>query len=181
MRIAKVPATPPPIAPSSPYPPTKETPVPTTNKTTDAMRAHLVASRQEIESLQDRCRRFEQRLQLAEQDRELLEQRVDLFREQLERCEQELDQSSNKPAIEPEQPKAPPAMYRPAPPRLSTPQKQSGDQARLDSANRLRAQPQQQLIFTDGNLRDMLDEWERYWFLDQPDNTTPFRVHGGGI
>ncbi len=39
----------------------------------------------------------------------------------------------------------------------------------------------QQLIFTAENLRLMLDEWERFWFLDQPDHSTPHRVHGGII
>lgn len=39
----------------------------------------------------------------------------------------------------------------------------------------------QQLIFTAENLRLLLDEWERFWFLDQPDHSTPFRVHGGII
>jgi hypothetical protein len=39
----------------------------------------------------------------------------------------------------------------------------------------------QQLIFTSENLRLALDEWERFWFLDQPDHETPFRTHGGII
>lgn len=39
----------------------------------------------------------------------------------------------------------------------------------------------QQLIFTSENLRDLLDVWERVWFLDQPDHMTPTRVHGGVI
>jgi hypothetical protein len=39
----------------------------------------------------------------------------------------------------------------------------------------------QQLIFTSDNLRDLLDLWERFWFLDQPDHLTPTRVHGGVI
>jgi hypothetical protein len=39
----------------------------------------------------------------------------------------------------------------------------------------------QQLIFTSENLRDLLDLWERVWFLDQPDHQTPTRVHGGVI
>lgn len=36
-----------------------------------------------------------------------------------------------------------------------------------------------QLIYTADNLRVMLDEWERFWFLDQPDHSSPYRVHGG--
>ena len=39
----------------------------------------------------------------------------------------------------------------------------------------------QQLIFTSENLRLLLDEWERFWFLDMPDHGTPFRTHGGII
>lgn len=39
----------------------------------------------------------------------------------------------------------------------------------------------QQLIFTSENLRSILDEWERIWFLDQPDHMTPYRTHGGII
>lgn len=39
----------------------------------------------------------------------------------------------------------------------------------------------QQLIFTSENFRLILDEWERMWFLDQPDHATPYRTHGGLI
>jgi hypothetical protein len=39
----------------------------------------------------------------------------------------------------------------------------------------------QELIFTSENLREVLDEWERFWFLDQPDHMTPYRTHGGLI
>jgi hypothetical protein len=38
-----------------------------------------------------------------------------------------------------------------------------------------------QLIFTSEDLRNILLEWERIWFLDQPDHETPYRVHGGVI
>ena len=38
-----------------------------------------------------------------------------------------------------------------------------------------------QLIYTSENLRQMLDEWERIWFLDQPSHLTPHAVHGGII
>ena len=38
-----------------------------------------------------------------------------------------------------------------------------------------------QLIITSENMRSILDEWERIWFLDQPDHMTPFRTHGGII
>jgi hypothetical protein len=38
-----------------------------------------------------------------------------------------------------------------------------------------------QLLYTSENLRLFLDEWERFWFLDQPDHMTPFRTHGGII
>jgi len=39
----------------------------------------------------------------------------------------------------------------------------------------------QELMFTSENLRLLLDEWERMWFLDQPDHMTPYRTHGGII
>jgi hypothetical protein len=39
----------------------------------------------------------------------------------------------------------------------------------------------QQLIFTSENLRMMIDEWQRIWFLDQPSHLTPYRTHGGII
>jgi hypothetical protein len=39
----------------------------------------------------------------------------------------------------------------------------------------------QQLIFTSDNMRALLLEWERIWFLDQPDHMTPHRTHGGVI
>jgi hypothetical protein len=39
----------------------------------------------------------------------------------------------------------------------------------------------QELIYTSENLRAMLDTWERFWFLDQPDHMTPQRIHGGVI
>jgi len=38
-----------------------------------------------------------------------------------------------------------------------------------------------QLIFTSEDLRSMMYQWERIWFLDQPDHMTPQRVHGGVI
>jgi hypothetical protein len=39
----------------------------------------------------------------------------------------------------------------------------------------------QELMFTSENLRLILDEWERFWLLDQPDHMTPYRTHGGII
>lgn len=36
-----------------------------------------------------------------------------------------------------------------------------------------------QLIYTSENMSDILDEWERIWFLDQPSHLTPYRSHGG--
>ncbi len=38
-----------------------------------------------------------------------------------------------------------------------------------------------QLIFTSEDMRNILNEWERIWFLDMPDHETPFRTHGGII
>ena len=39
----------------------------------------------------------------------------------------------------------------------------------------------QQLIFTSENLRLLLDDWERIWFLNMPSHLTPYRTHGGII
>jgi hypothetical protein len=39
----------------------------------------------------------------------------------------------------------------------------------------------QELMYVSENLRLALDEWERFWMLDQPDHQTPFRTHGGLI
>jgi hypothetical protein len=39
----------------------------------------------------------------------------------------------------------------------------------------------EQLIYTSENLRALLQEWERFWFLDAPDHMTPYRTHGGVI
>jgi hypothetical protein len=39
----------------------------------------------------------------------------------------------------------------------------------------------QELIFTSEDLRAILDEWERIWFLDQPSHMRPMRTHGGII
>jgi hypothetical protein len=39
----------------------------------------------------------------------------------------------------------------------------------------------QELMFTSEDLRLILDQWERIWFLDQPDHMTPYRTHGGLI
>jgi hypothetical protein len=39
----------------------------------------------------------------------------------------------------------------------------------------------EQLIFTSEDLRNLMMEWERFWFVDQPDHMSPFRVHGGVI
>jgi len=38
-----------------------------------------------------------------------------------------------------------------------------------------------QLIYTSEDLRQLRQEWERFWFLDQPSHLSPFRVHGGVI
>lgn len=39
----------------------------------------------------------------------------------------------------------------------------------------------QQLLFTSEDLRNLVSEWERFWFLDQPSHLSPVRVHGGVI
>ena len=38
-----------------------------------------------------------------------------------------------------------------------------------------------ELIYTSENMRLILDEWERAWFLDQPSHLSPYRTHGGII
>ena len=37
----------------------------------------------------------------------------------------------------------------------------------------------QQLIYTSEDLRNLNDEWERFWHLDQPSHMSPVRTHGG--
>lgn len=37
----------------------------------------------------------------------------------------------------------------------------------------------EELLNDSENLRQVGDEWERFWFLDQPSHMTPFRTHGG--
>ena len=39
----------------------------------------------------------------------------------------------------------------------------------------------EQLIYTSENMRSIVQEWERFWFLDMPSHATPYRVHGGVI
>ena len=37
----------------------------------------------------------------------------------------------------------------------------------------------EELLVDSENMRQLGDEWERFWFLDQPSHLTPFRTHGG--
>ncbi|HEU5115967.1 MAG TPA: hypothetical protein VFT74_04755 [Isosphaeraceae bacterium] len=37
----------------------------------------------------------------------------------------------------------------------------------------------EELLVDSENMRQIGDEWERFWFLDQPSHLTPFRTHGG--
>lgn len=37
----------------------------------------------------------------------------------------------------------------------------------------------QQLLYQSEDLRQMLPEWRRFWFNDQPSHLTPERIHGG--
>lgn len=39
----------------------------------------------------------------------------------------------------------------------------------------------EQLVNTSEDLRLLLQEWERFWQIDQPSHMTPYRVHGGVI
>ena len=36
-------------------------------------------------------------------------------------------------------------------------------------------------IFVSENFRNLTEAWRRFWFLDQPDHSTPLRTHGGII
>ena len=36
-----------------------------------------------------------------------------------------------------------------------------------------------ELLVDSENLRMLGDEWERFWFLDQPSHMTEYRTHGG--
>lgn len=40
--------------------------------------------------------------------------------------------------------------------------------------------PSEQLLYTSENLRMMAEDWERFWFMDQPDHNTPARHLGSG-
>jgi 4-amino-4-deoxy-L-arabinose transferase-like glycosyltransferase len=42
-------------------------------------------------------------------------------------------------------------------------------------------QRQQQLIFTEQDIRKLVEEWERLWNPPQPDKPLPRRTHGGVI
>ena len=37
----------------------------------------------------------------------------------------------------------------------------------------------QQLLYTSEDMRSLVEEWERFWHLDQPSHLTPIRTHGG--
>lgn len=37
----------------------------------------------------------------------------------------------------------------------------------------------QQLLYTSDNLRQIVDDWERFWQLDSPSHMSPIRTHGG--
>ncbi len=37
----------------------------------------------------------------------------------------------------------------------------------------------EELLVDSENMRQIGDEWERFWFLDQPSHMTPWRTHGG--
>jgi hypothetical protein len=37
----------------------------------------------------------------------------------------------------------------------------------------------QQLLYTSEDLRAVVEEWERFWFLDSPSHMTVTRTHGG--
>ena len=37
----------------------------------------------------------------------------------------------------------------------------------------------QQLLYQSEDLRQIQNEWRRFWFNDQPSHLTPQRIHGG--
>lgn len=37
----------------------------------------------------------------------------------------------------------------------------------------------EQVLIDSENLRQMHDEWRRFWMNDQPSHLTPYRIHGG--
>ena len=37
----------------------------------------------------------------------------------------------------------------------------------------------EQLLIDSENLRQMHDQWRRFWMNDQPSHMTPYRIHGG--
>lgn len=37
----------------------------------------------------------------------------------------------------------------------------------------------EELLVDSENMRQIGDEWERFWFLDQPSHMTPWMTHGG--
>lgn len=39
----------------------------------------------------------------------------------------------------------------------------------------------QQLLNVSENMRNLLDEWQRFWLIEQPSHLTPYRTHGGII
>lgn len=39
----------------------------------------------------------------------------------------------------------------------------------------------QQLLYQSEDLRQIGEEWRRFWFNDQPSHLTPERIHGGII
>jgi hypothetical protein len=37
----------------------------------------------------------------------------------------------------------------------------------------------EQMLIDSENLRQIHDEWRRFWMNDQPSHLTPYRIHGG--
>ena len=37
----------------------------------------------------------------------------------------------------------------------------------------------EELLWTSENYRNLTETWRRFWFLDQPDHSSPLRTHGG--
>jgi hypothetical protein len=73
----------------------------------------------------------------------------------------------------------------PAPAAEKPKKKKKGDAALPGNLlNRYSSHPDermQQLLYQSEDLRQIKNEWQRFWFNDQPSHMTPERIHGGII
>jgi hypothetical protein len=73
-------------------------------------------------------------------------------------------------------PPVPPPILPDSPPKAASEGSASGP---LSKSAAFRPKRVAELLVSSENLRQGGDEWERFWFLDQPSHMTPFRTHGG--